>query len=60
MSIGKKGGYHPESRLATLVDEIKMEAIAAAGDSSAVARQRAVAEIERLALQVNSLLAHMA
>jgi hypothetical protein len=46
-----KGGYHPHSRLATVLDEIHMEAHAAKQIRSRVKRDRAFDDIARLARQ---------
>jgi hypothetical protein len=51
-----KGGYQPQSRLAGLIDEVKMEAIVARASQSRQERDRAFAEIERLAGQCADLL----
>jgi hypothetical protein len=51
-----KGGYQAPSRLAGLIDEVKMEAIVARASKSQQERDRAFAEIERLASQCAELL----
>jgi hypothetical protein len=52
-----KGGYQVASRLATSLDEISMEAIAARSSRSRRERDRAFAEIRRLAQTCAGLLA---
>lgn len=51
-----KGGYQPESRLAGLIDEVKMEAVVARASNNRQERDRAFSEIERLAGQCADLL----
>lgn len=50
-----KGGYHPASRLATLLDEIRMEAHAAKRTRSRSQRDRAFDDIATLARQAAQL-----
>jgi ribosomal protein L32 len=50
-----KGGYQPTSRLATLLDEIRMEAAVARASHRRTHRDRALEEIQQLAKQCATL-----
>lgn len=56
---GVKGGYHADGRLEATLDEIHMEAQAAAASASAEVWRRAFVEIARLARDANKLVNYM-
>ena len=54
--MSNKGGFHPQSRLATHLDELSIEALIGLESESAAAKDRAFREIVRLARRCVDLL----